>query len=78
MHLSKNKVRAFTTTKATISRTICSNPEVLHFTDGYVDIPQGPGLGVEINEDYVIERSKEGHRWHNPLWQHPDGSIAEW
>lgn len=55
-----------------------SNPEVLHFTDGYVDIPQGPGLGVEINEDYVIERSKEGHRWHNPLWQHPDGSIAEW
>ncbi len=54
------------------------NPEVLHFTDGYVDIPQGPGLGVDINEDYVIERSKEGHRWHNPLWQHPDGSIAEW
>ena len=54
------------------------NPEVLHFTDGYVDIPQGPGLGVDINEDYVIERGKEGHRWHNPLWQHPDGSIAEW
>ncbi|MEC8807834.1 MAG: galactonate dehydratase [Pseudomonadota bacterium] len=54
------------------------NPEVLHFTDGYVDIPQGPGLGVDINEDYVIERDKEGHRWHNPLWQHPDGSIAEW
>ena len=53
-------------------------PEVLHFTDGYVDIPQGPGLGVDINEDYVIERGKEGHRWHNPLWQHPDGSIAEW
>ena len=44
----------------------------------YVDIPQGPGLGVDINEDYVIERGKEGHRWHNPLWQHPDGSIAEW
>ncbi|MED6342489.1 MAG: galactonate dehydratase [Pseudomonadota bacterium] len=54
------------------------NPEVLHFTDGYVDIPQGPGLGVDINEDYVIERGKKGHRWHNPLWQHPDGSIAEW
>ncbi|MEC9134459.1 MAG: galactonate dehydratase [Pseudomonadota bacterium] len=54
------------------------NPEVLHFTDGYVDIHQGPGLGVDINEDYVIERGKEGHSWHNPLWQHPDGSIAEW
>jgi galactonate dehydratase len=55
-----------------------SDPSVLHFTDGYVDIPQGPGLGIDINEDYVKERSQEGHRWHNPLWQHPDGSIAEW
>ena len=54
------------------------NPDTLHFSDGYVDIPQGPGLGVEINEEYVIERSREGHHWHNPLWQHPDGSIAEW
>ena len=55
-----------------------SDPSVLHFSDGYVDIPQGPGLGININEDYVIERSKEGHRWHNPIWQHPDNSVAEW
>ena len=55
-----------------------SDPSGLHFSAGYVDIPQGPGLGIEINEDYVIERSKVGHRWHNPLWQHADGSIAEW
>lgn len=55
-----------------------SDPSVLHFSAGYVDIPQGPGLGIDINEDYVIERSKVGHRWHNPLWQHADGSIAEW
>ena len=54
------------------------DPSVLHFSDGYVDIPQGPGLGIDINEDYVIERSKEGHRWHNPIWQHPDNSVAEW
>ena len=55
-----------------------SDPSVLHFSAGYVDVPQGPGLGIEINEDYVIERSKVGHRWHNPFWQHADGSIAEW
>ncbi len=55
-----------------------SDPSVMHFSNGYVDIPQGPGLGIEINEDYVIERSKLGHRWHNPLWQHSDGSVAEW
>ena len=55
-----------------------SDPSVLYFSDGFVDIPQGPGLGIDINEDYVIERSKKGHRWHNPIWQHPDNSIAEW
>jgi galactonate dehydratase len=55
-----------------------SDPSVLHFSDGYVDIPHGPGLGIDINEDYVIERSKEGHRWHNPIWHHPDNSVAEW
>ena len=55
-----------------------SDPSVLYFSDGFVDIPQGPGLGIDINEDYVIERSKEGHRWHNPIWQHPDNSVAEW
>ena len=55
-----------------------SDPSVLHFSAGYVDMPQGPGLGIDINEDYVIERSKVGHRWHNPLWQDADGSIAEW
>ena len=55
-----------------------SDPSVMHFSNGYVDIPQGPGLGIEINEDYVIERSKLGHRWHNPMWRHSDGSIAEW
>jgi galactonate dehydratase len=54
------------------------DPGVFHYTDGYVDIPQKPGLGIEINEEVVIERAKVGHRWRNPLWQHADGSIAEW
>lgn len=54
------------------------DPSVFHYTDGYVDIPQKPGLGIEINEEVVIERAQVGHRWRNPLWQHADGSIAEW
>jgi galactonate dehydratase len=54
------------------------DPGVFDYTDGYVDIPQKPGLGIEINEEVVIERAKVGHRWRNPLWQHADGSIAEW
>ena len=55
-----------------------SNKEVFHYADGFVSIPQGPGLGIEVDEAYVIERAKEGHRWRNPVWRHEDGSVAEW
>jgi galactonate dehydratase len=48
------------------------------YKDGYVAMPQGPGLGIEINQAYVDERAAEGHRWRNPIWRHADGSVAEW
>nr|WP_295383071.1 galactonate dehydratase [Pseudoxanthomonas sp.] len=48
------------------------------YNDGYVAIPDGPGLGIEINQAYVDERAAEGHRWRNPVWRHADGSVAEW
>ncbi len=55
-----------------------TNREVFDYKDGFVAIPQGPGLGVEVDEAYVIERAKIGHRWRNPVWRHEDGSFAEW
>ncbi len=55
-----------------------TNREVFEYCDGYVAIPQGPGLGIEIDEDYVRERAKIGHDWRNPVWRHADGSVAEW
>ncbi|WP_214472359.1 galactonate dehydratase [Mesorhizobium sp. dw_380] len=55
-----------------------ANKDVFRYQDGYVAIPDGPGLGVEIDEDYVKERAREGHRWRNPVWRHKDGSFAEW
>ncbi|AEI41715.1 galactonate dehydratase [Paenibacillus mucilaginosus] len=55
-----------------------SNPAVFTYQDGYVQIPQGPGLGVEINEEYVRKMAEAGHNWRNPVWRHQDGSIAEW
>lgn len=54
------------------------DPSVFDYTDGYVTIPTGPGLGIEVNEDYVRERAEVGHRWRNPVWRHRDGSFAEW
>jgi galactonate dehydratase len=55
-----------------------ADPSVFDYTEGFVQIPSGPGLGIEINERYVIERAAQGHRWRNPVWRHSDGSIAEW
>jgi len=54
------------------------NPEVFKYEDGFVSIPQGPGLGIEVNEEKVREMAKVGHRWRNPVWRHADGSVAEW
>ncbi|GBQ29259.1 galactonate dehydratase [Gluconacetobacter azotocaptans] len=54
------------------------DPDVFAYRDGHVDIPSGPGLGIEINEEYVRARAAEGHRWRNPVWRHRDGSFAEW
>lgn len=54
------------------------DPAPLKIVDGHILAPAGPGLGVEINEDFVVERAAQGHRWRNPIWRHADGSIAEW
>jgi galactonate dehydratase len=54
------------------------DPSVFKYTEGYVAIPQGAGLGIEINEAAVREASKRGHAWKNPVWRNKDGSLAEW
>ncbi|OLT45946.1 galactonate dehydratase [Saccharomonospora sp. CUA-673] len=55
-----------------------TDPAVFTYDTGQVAIPTGPGLGVDINEEYVVERAAQGHRWRNPVWRHSDGSVAEW
>ena len=54
------------------------NPEIFQYKDGYCDLLTGPGLGVEIDEEYVRKMAVEGHDWHNPIWRDSDGVIAEW
>lgn len=54
------------------------DPSVFAYEDGHVAIPQGPGHGIEVNEDFVRRAAAEGHRWRNPIWRHKDGSFAEW
>jgi galactonate dehydratase len=54
------------------------NPDVFAYSDGFVAIPQGPGLGIEVDEAAVLRQAGIGHRWRNPIWRHADGSFAEW
>jgi galactonate dehydratase len=58
--------------------TYCKQKEQLTPQDGYLPIPDGPGLGVDIDEDVVRDLHKDRHRWRNPVWRNKDGSFAEW
>lgn len=51
---------------------------VFKYEDGYVSLPAGPGLGIEIDEDVVRELDKTGHSWKNLVWRNLDGTVAEW
>ena len=52
------------------------DPSVFDYEDGHVDLPKGPGLGVEVDEDALREADEPD--WHNPIWRHEDGGVAEW
>ncbi len=56
----------------------CTDKAVLTPVDGYLPIPAGPGLGINIDEEAVREASKDRHRWRNPVWRYKDGNFAEW
>src|SRR5271165_6657306 len=45
--------------------------------DGYLDLPTGPGLGIEL-DDHAIE-SKLSHDWRNQeSYDAEDGSVVDW
>jgi len=50
--------------------------EPLTLADGCVVPPEGPGLGVDVDEDAVRSRVYEAHDI--PLLFHEDGAIADW
>lgn len=55
-----------------------SDPRVFIYDGGFVEIPRGPGLGIEIDEKRVEEAARRGHNWKNPVWRNEDGTVAEW
>lgn len=59
--------------------TYVNNPEDFNMSDGYLHALTKPGLGVEVNEERIRKAAESNTvNWHNPVWRHPDGSVAEW
>jgi len=54
------------------------NKEDFKIENGYIKPLPKPGLGVVVDEQRVIEASRNAPDWSNPLWRHADGSVAEW
>jgi galactonate dehydratase len=45
--------------------------------DGYLDLPTGPGLGIELDDDALAD--KIGHDWKNQeSYDADDGSVVDW
>lgn len=44
--------------------------------NGHVALPEGPGLGIEIDENALAD--KIGHDWRNPETYFEDGSVVDW
>lgn len=47
--------------------------------DGYIELPQAPGLGIEIDEDAACRNvESKGPELGGDEWFHEDGSVADW
>jgi galactonate dehydratase len=45
--------------------------------DGFLDLPKGPGLGIELDENALAD--KIGHDWRNPeSYDAEDNSVVDW
>lgn len=59
--------------------TYLVDPDVFAVNDGMVATPQGPGLGIVIDEARVRSvAAAMGPGWRNPVWRGPDGAVREW
>ncbi len=58
-----------------VIENLVENPELFELDDeGFVEIPNGPGLGIELNESYL--EAAEAN-WEPEYWYYDDGSVAD-
>lgn len=54
------------------------DPGVFAYKGGYVPILEGPGLGIELDEEKIRKAAEVGYDWKNSVWRNADGTVAEW
>ncbi len=61
--------------QVTLGEGYLKNPFTLR--QGYIDVPSGPGLGIELDENALA--AKVGHDWKNPeAYDADDGAVSDW
>jgi galactonate dehydratase len=59
----------------TLGEGYLKNP--FRLVDGTLPLPQGPGLGIELDEEAMKDKYDDGS-WDTPRLWYPDGSVANW
>jgi galactonate dehydratase len=76
LHLAASIPNFLVQEQVSLGEGYIKNPFKLQ-KDGTVLIPQGPGLGIELDEDAI--KDKMGHDWRNPeTYNATDGSVTDW
>jgi galactonate dehydratase len=76
LQLSANVPNFVAQEHATLGEGYLKRPFVVE--NGYIKLPQGPGLGIELDEEALAEKRYAGD-WDTPRWFHDDdGSVADW
>lgn len=76
LHLAASIPNFLVQEQVSLGEGYLANPFKLQ-KDGTVMIPQGPGLGIELDDDQLAD--KIGHDWRNPeSYNALDGSVVDW
>ncbi len=76
LHLAASIPNFLVQEQVTLGEGYLKNPFKLQ-KDGTVMIPEGPGLGIELDEAAIAD--KIGHDWKNPeSYNFLDGSVVDW
>ncbi|KAL4991463.1 hypothetical protein BDW68DRAFT_198706 [Aspergillus falconensis] len=58
--------------------TYIKNPGVWKVQDGLINLLNGPGLGIEIDEEKVRAAAVDAAAWRSPHFVGPGGELREW